>query len=264
MGGRALLRSLGPFMAAELGSRFNLGKALSQGMLPLTWDAEDPLDTLQSYIGSYIREEVQAEGLVRQLGSFSRFLEGISFSHAQILNISNVARDCAIERKTVEGYLDVLEDLLLAFRLPVFSKRAGRATTVHPKFYYFDCGVFRSVRPAGPLDRPEEIAGGAIEGLVAQHLRAWIAYGCRDHQLYFWHTRGGAEVDFVVYGPRVFRAIEVKHADRVDRQDLRGLKAFHDDYPEAELLLVHRGTQRLLIDGIPCIPCDEYLLSLDG
>ena len=262
MGGRAVVRDLNPFIAMELGSRFDLDTALCQGMLPLVWDADDPRDTLQGYIGSYIREEVQAEGLVRNLGAFSRFLESISFSHAQLLNISNVARECEIERKTVEGFVGILEDLLLGFRLPVFSKRAGRATVVHPKFYYFDCGVFRSVRPAGPLDRPEEIGGAALEGLVAQHLRAWVTYGDREHELHFWRTRGGSEVDFVIYGPEVFHAIEVKHADRVYRQDLRGLQAFRDDYPEAGLSLVYRGTDRLVIDGVTCIPCDEFLLNL--
>ena len=155
-----------------------------------------------------------------------------------------------------------MEDLLLGFRLPVFTKRASRATITHPKFFYFDCGVYRSIRPAGPLDRPEEIGGPALEGLVAQHLRAWIAYGDGRHEPFFWRTRGGSEVDFVVYGPTTFRAIEVRHAARVHRQDLRGLKAFHEDYPEAELQLVYRGTERLVIDNVSCIPCEEFLLDL--
>lgn len=262
MGGRAVMRSMHPFMAAELGDRFDLNAALRQGMLPLVWDAGDPEDTLRSYIGSYIREEVQAEGMVRHLGAFSRFVETISLSHAQVLNLANIARECAIERKTVEGFVSVLEDLLIAYRLPVFSKRAGRATVSHPKFYYFDCGVFRSARPAGPLDRPEETGGAALEGLVAQHLRAWIDCSLRDHKLYFWSTRGGSEVDFVIYGPRSFMAIEVKHGEQVHRNDLRGLNAFHDDYPEAARILVYRGGERLRMDGVECIPCRDFLLSL--
>ena len=116
------------------------------------------------------------EGLVRDLDRFSRFLEAVSFSHAQLLNVSNVARDSGVGRKAVEGYVGVLEDLLLSFRLPVFRKRAARATVAHHKLYLFDCGVFRWLRPAGPLARPAEIAGAALEGLVAQHLRAWLAY----------------------------------------------------------------------------------------
>jgi predicted AAA+ superfamily ATPase len=262
MGGRAVMRSMHPFMAAELGARFNMDTALRQGMLPLVWDAENPEDTLRSYIGSYIREEVQAEGMVRHLSAFSRFVEVMSLSHAQVLNIANIARECATERKTVEGFISVLEDLLIAYRLPVFTKRAGRSTVSHPKFYYFDCGVFRTARPAGPLDHPEGACGVALEGLVAQHLRAWIDFSRRDHTLHFWRTRAGSEVDFVVYGPRNFMAIEVKHADHVHSTDLRGLKAFHDDYPEAERILVYRGSERLRIDGVDCIPCQDFLFSL--
>jgi len=183
----------------------------------------------------------------------------VSFSHASVLNTSEVARECEVSRKTVEGYIGILEDLLLSIRLPVFTRRAQRHPTAHPKFYWFDAGVFRSVRPAGPLDRPEEIAGAALEGLVAQHLRAWIDYTDPDLTLSFWRTKSGTEVDFVVYGSRGFWAIEVKHSRSVRPKDLRALKAFRDDYPEAKVCLLYRGDERLEIDGIPCLPGDDYL-----
>ena len=262
MAGRALLRTLHPFMAAEIGAGFDLDASLRLGMLPLVLDGERPQDILDGYVDIYMREEVQAEGLVRSLGGFSRFLESISFSHGQILNVSNVARECEIGRKTVEGYLSVLEDLLLCFRLPVFTKRAGRATVRHHKFYLFDTGVYRSLRPAGPLDSPHEISGSALEGLVAQHLRAWAAYSSNRYELYFWRTRGGSDVDFVLYGPEGFYAIEVKHAGRVHRVDLRGLKAFSDDYPQARTIVLYRGRETLLIDGILCMPCEQFLREL--
>jgi len=121
--------------------------------------------------------------MVRNTGNFSRFLESISFSHGSPLNVSEVARECEVGRKTVEGYLEILEDLLLAFRIPVFSKKAKRHLIKHEKFYYFDTGVFRSIRPKGPLDRKEEIEGAALEGLVAQHLQAWCAYQEKTHRL---------------------------------------------------------------------------------
>ena len=159
MAGRAVVRTMHPFMAAELEASFDLPAALQRGMLPLVLGAEDPVDTLQSYVAVYVREEVQMEGLVRDLDGFFRFLEAVSFSHAQLLNVSNIARDSEVSRKTTEGYLGVLEDLLLSFRVPVFRKRAARATVAHNKLYLFDCGVFRSLRPSGPLDRREEIAG---------------------------------------------------------------------------------------------------------
>jgi predicted AAA+ superfamily ATPase len=156
----------------------------------------------------------------------------------------------------------VLEDLLLGWRLPVFHKRAQRQLTVHPKFYWFDTGVFRSVRPAGPFDRPEEIDGAALEGLVAQHLRAWIDYGDLDLELRFWRTKTGNEVDFVLYGKDGFWAIEVKNSRRIASADLRGLRAFHEDYPQARRLLLYRGRERLRVDGVSCLPCEEFLAGI--
>jgi uncharacterized protein len=262
LAGRALLRSLHPFMAAELGDRFRLDLALTQGLVPLIWDAVRPAEALKAYTGLYLREEVQLEGLVRQVGQFARFLEAVSFSQAMPLNLSAVARECQVSRKTVEGYLSILEDLLLSFQVPVFTKRAQRHLSGHPKFFWFDAGVFVATRPAGPLDRPEEIAGAALEGLVAQHLRAWIDYTGSDFSLSFWRTKSGNEVDFVVYGRDGFWAIEVKHSAAIRPADLRGLRAFREDYPEATLRLLYRGRETLDLDGILCLPCEDFLLRL--
>jgi len=262
LGGRAANKSLHPFMAAELGTHFNLDEALRLGMLPVVLAAKDPSDILRAYNGLYLKEEVQMEGLVRSIGNFSRFLEAMSFSHGAVLNLANVARECHVNRKTVEGFLEILEDLLLAFRLPVFTRRAQRELAVHPKFYFFDAGVFRSNRPSGPLDAPTEIDGAALEGLVAQHLRSWCDYSFGEHHLYYWQTRSKVEVDFVVYGEACFYAIEVKNSARVRPEDLRGLKKFGEDFPESHRLLLYRGKDRLLIDDVMCIPIEEFLIQL--
>jgi len=262
LAGRAVLRTLHPYMAAELGGRFEIESAVHRGLVPLVVGAGDPADVLRTYAALYLREEVQSEGLVRNVGVFARFLESISFSHGSVLNLSAVSRDCQVERKTVEGYVAILEDLLLAFRVPVFTKRARRAVAAHPKLYLFDAGVYRSLRPAGPLDHPHEIDGAALEGLVAQHLRAWIAYRSDEHVLCYWRTRAGVEVDFVVYGASGFWALEVKNAHRVRPEDLRGLSAFRHDYPQARALLLYRGVERLLINDILCCPVDAFLRSL--
>lgn len=261
LAGRAIIRTLHPFMAAELPD-FKLESALKWGLLPLVVASRQQGDVLDAYTALYLQEEVQLEGWARNVGNFARFLEMISFSHAAVLNISNVARECQIERKTVAGYVEVLEDLLLSFRLPVFTKRAKRATASHPKFYLFDAGVYRSLRPRGPFDRAEEIDGCAFEGLVAQHLRAWIAYSGRDCQLYFWRTRSGVEVDFVVYGSSGFWAIEVSNTAHLRPRDLSGLKSFTSDYPECEAMFLYRGKEPLLIDGIWCVPGDKFLREL--
>jgi len=261
LAGRALYRTLHPFMAAELPT-FNLDAALSDGLLPVVVAAPCPADVLKAYATLYLEEEVRLEGWARNVGSFARFLEAVSFSHAAVLNISNVARECQIERKTVAGFIEILEDLLLSFRVPVFARRARRKTSSHPKFYFFDAGVYRSLRPRGPLDRAEEIDGCAFEGLVAQHLRAWIAYSGRSCELFYWRTRAGVEVDFVIYGGDGFWAVEVKNTATVRSQDLRALKSFGNDYPECERIFVYRGDRRLLIDGILCVPGYEFLRNM--
>ena len=262
LAGRALLKHLHPFLAAELGKDFNLDNALQFGMLPLVLASTSPSEALQAYVNLYLREEIQQEGLVRNIGNFSRFLEVVSFSHATILNVSNIARECAISNKIISSYLDVLQDLLLSFSLPVFTKRAKRATIRHEKFYLFDSGVFRTLRAAGPLDAGCEINGAALEGLVLQHLRAWNDYQLSPGSLYYWRTKAGVEVDFIVYSKNIFWAIEVKNSKTIQPKDLRGLNEFCRDYPEAKPILLFRGKERLQKGNILCLPVEEFLLQL--
>ena len=261
LAGRAVVRTLHPFMAAELG-RFDLDAALTRGLLPLVVAADQPDDVLRAYASLYLDQEVRLEGWARNAGAFARFLEAISFSHGAVLNAANVARECEVERKTVVAYIEVLEDLLLSFRLPPFTRRAKRNTITHPKFFLFDAGVFRSLRPRGPLDRPHEIEGAALEGLVAQHLRAWLAYRLNDAKLFFWRTRSGVEVDFVIHGAAGFWAIEVKNTARVRPEDLRGLDAFGTDYPQAGLVLLYRGTRRERRGRVWILPVGDFLKAL--
>jgi len=262
LGGRATQKHLHPYLATELGGRFRLDLALRQGMLPVVWAAHDPQAVLEAYAGLYLREEVQMEGLARNVGAFARFLEAMSFAHAGVLNLSNVSRETQVSRKTVEGYLEVLEDLLLGFRIEVFTRRAQRALSAHPKFYFFDAGVYRACRPRGPLDAPEELDGAALEGLVAQHLRAWCDYSPGTHRLYFWQTRSKVEVDFVIYGDAGLLAVEVKNTRNPGPEDFRGLRSFVEDYPTSRRYLLYRGEARFERDGVLCMPCEEFLLDL--
>ena len=259
LAGRASKLMMHPFTAGELGTAFDLDSALQYGLLPVVRSAKNPETALSAYIDLYLREEIQQEGLVRNLGPFTRFLEAVTFSHGSQLVSSEISRDCGVGRTTVDSYLKILYDLLIAEVLPVFTKRAKRALVSHGKFYFFDTGVYRALRPKGPLDRPSEIDGAALEGLVYQHLRAWLDYkGVRDG-LFFWRTVGGLEVDFIVYTPSVFYAIEVKNASRVDRSDFKGLKAFCEDFPEAKPLLLYRGELQYEEDGILVMPVEKFL-----
>jgi len=262
LAGRAILKHMAPFFAAEIKEQFNLNDALKLGLLPLVRGSEHPEEVLKTYAGMYLKEEVQAEGLVRQIGDFARFLEIVSFSHASELIVSNISRECNVARKTVENYIQILEDLLLGFILSVFTKRAKRALAERPKFYLFDAGVFRSLRPQRPLDTTHEIHGASLEGLVCQHLKAWVEAQVERFELAFWRTRSKLEVDFVIYGPNTFLAIEVKHGETIHPNDLKGLQAFKEDYPECTPILIYRGKYKLKKKDILCIPCDEFLLSI--
>ncbi|MEK7270632.1 MAG: AAA family ATPase [Planctomycetota bacterium] len=263
LGGRALLRRMHPFLASELGKEFRLEYALRFGLLPIVRSSDRPEEQLRSYVALYVREEVETEGRVRRIESFHRFLEAVSFSHGGVLNLSDISRECGVTRRSAEGYIHVLEDLHFSFRLPVFTRRAKRSLTAHPKFYLFDAGVFRTLRPTGPLDRPAEIDGQALEGLVAQHVRAWIDYRNMKNALYFWRTRAGSEVDFVLYGDDGLWAIEAKNTGHVRPEDFRGLRSFLDEYPSARALLLHRGRDRLMPENrILAVPVESFLSRL--
>ena len=262
LAGRALMLKFSPFTAAELGSYWDLKKAMNIGMLPVVWAAEDPDGALRSYIGTYLREEVLQERLVRNLESFARFLEMMSFSQGSPLNISSVAREAHVQQKTAEGYVELIEDLLIGTRVPVFKKKAKRELSSHSKFYYFDAGIYKSLRPIGPLDDPQGMGGAILETLVYQHLQAWIQLQDPSLSLYFWRTRSDVEVDFVVYGASAFFAVEVKNSDRIRMEDLKGLRTFGEDYPNARKVFLYRGEKSEIHHGIECIPAEKFLRSL--
>ena len=261
LGGRARTHHLYPLTAVEAGADFALERALIHGQLPSVYTQPDPDAYLASYVENYLRQEVLEEGRTRNLATFSRFLESASFSQAAPLNVAEVARDVGVDRKTASAYFDLLEDLLIATRVPVFTKRAKRRMTTHPKFFLFDVGVFRAIRPAGPLDNPEQIDGPALETLVFQELRAAIAYRSLKLDLFFWRTASGTEVDFVAYGGDGLFAIEVKRTRTIRRADLHGLKQFRSDYPMARCVLLFGGDRREHRDGIELLPLAEALAN---
>lgn len=262
LAGRVQLKYLHPFMAAEMSSNFNLNNCYKIGMVPLIYNSVDPLTVLRAYIGLYMQQEVQIEGFIRKIDQFSQFLEVVSFSQASPINYNNIARECHISSKTVENYVQILEDLLLSFRLPIFSKKASRNLSNHPKFYFFDAGVFQSIRPIGPLDNAEVISGHVIETLVAEHLRAWIDYSDKQGKLYFWRTKSGLEVDFIIYGEIGFFAIEVKKSEFIQAKDLKGLQEFKKDYPDSKVMLLYGGKEKIMINNILCIPINDFLINL--
>lgn len=262
LAGRALTLEMHPLTASELGKDFSLEQSWRYGHLPAVFSEPDPTAFLKSYVQTYMREEVIQEGLTRNIGGFARFLETASFSQGSVLNISDVARECAVERKVVEGYFQILEDILLAARVPVFSRKAKRRLAAHPKFYFFDAGVFRAIRPRGPLDLPEEIDGAALETLVYQELRATNAALGLGYAIHYWRTAVGREVDFVLYGETGLLAFEVKRSSQPRKRDSQGIKAFLHDYPQAKGYILYRGHERLFNGGITWLPVEDALRNL--
>lgn len=262
LAGRALTYAMHPLTALELGKDFKLEKSLAFGHLPSAYLEEDPKAYLESYVATYLREEIQQEGLVRSLGPFTRFLEAASFSQASVLNASAVARDCGVERKVVENYFSILEDLLIAAQVPVFAKKAKRRVLAHPKFFFFDAGLYRTLRPKGPLDRPEQIDGHALETLVFQELRAVNDYLRLGYSIHYWRTADGREVDFVLYGEKGLRAFEVKRSSKLSGADFSGLRAFLKDYPMAKAFLLYGGSRRRKEGLVDLVPLQEALPRL--
>jgi len=189
-------------------------------------------------------------------------LEAASFSQGGVVNVSEMARECGVHRKVAESYLNILEDLMIAERLPIFSHRAKRRLLAHPKFYFFDVGVYRTLRPKGPLDSPEEMEGIALETLVYQELKAINDYLNLGYRLYYWMTAAKQEVDFILYGPRGLIAIEVKRTQRVGLKQLGGIKAFLKEYPGAKTFILYGGSRKMHVGSSEIIPVESFLKNL--
>jgi len=262
LGGRALTYHMHPLTVAEIKDDFNLTKALEFGHLPKAVTSSNPKQYLQSYIKTYLREEVYQESLTRNISLFSRFLEVASFFQGGILNYTEISREIFSNRHTVGNFFDILEDLLIAYRIPVFRKRAKRALISHPKFYYFDTGVFRIIRPKGPLDLVTEIDGAGLETLFLQEVKAYNDYFRLEYEFYYWRTENQQEVDFVLYGNNGFLAFEIKRKEKLYSSDFSGLKAFANDYPEAKLFMLYGGSEKYMESNIQVIPFKQALIDL--
>ncbi len=262
LAGRALRYYMHPLVIQEIGADFNLQHALTFGLLPAAVSHSDPKRYLESYVQTYLREEILQEGLTRNIGAFTRFLEIASFSQGHVLNFSEIARELSLNRLMVASYFAILEDLLLAVRLPTFTLRAKRKMIAHEKFYFFDTGVYRILRPMGALDTQEEIDGATLETLFLQSLSAINDYFNLDYKIYFWRTSTGTEVDFVIYGPHGLHAFEIKRSSQITSKNLKGLKEFGQDYPEAKLHMLFLGKHKEYHGSITVLPFEEALKEL--
>ncbi len=262
LAGRAVTKHLFPLTVQESKKDFDLAHALKFGMLPSVFGNSHSSSYLASYVRTYLKEEVQQEGLVRNLPAFARFLESATFSQGSVLNMSEVARDCGIHRKVVADYFVILEDLLLACRVPVFTKKAKRDLLTSEKFFFFDNGVYRELRPRGPLDSTEGLEGVSLETLLFQEIRALNEYLGLGYGIYYWRTKQKQEIDFVLYGKAGLIAIEVKRSNKPRGDDLDALRLFKSDYPMARCFLAYGGTKRFIQSDIECVPYEDFLRKL--
>jgi predicted AAA+ superfamily ATPase len=265
LAGRAVRRQLHPFVPAELGEAFDLKRILTYGSLPVIWQSPSPRDALIAYAQMYLREEIQAEALVRSLPGFARFLPIAALFHGQTLNTASLARDAEVARTTVNGYLDILDDTLLTFRLPAYEARMRVREKKHPKLFWVDAGIVRAIRRHLGEPSTEEI-GALFEGWVANLLRT---HGDYDDELFdewfYWAPAEAArtEVDFVLRRGRDWLAIEAKSGTKAGPDTLRGLRAIRDLPRLARRVLVHQGRRSSVTsDGIEVWPVARLLEAL--
>lgn len=264
LGGRALWREMFPLTPEELGEDFELGRALEVGSLPLVLAADSPSETLRAYVQLYLREEIKGEALVRNLPGFARFLPVAGLFHGQILNIAGLARDAGVARTTVEGYLGVLEDTLLARRLPAYEPRLRARERRHPKLFWMDSGVARAAKGSSGPVAPEE-KGHLLEGWVHTLLRTYMATHELADEIAYWAPTGSKrlEVDFLLRRGSEHCALEVKAAGRVHPGDLAGLRAIGELAGLRRRVLVHRGERPTRTeDGIDVWPVETFLEAL--
>ncbi len=260
LGGRARTRHLFPLVSAELG-KFDLLRVLNYGSLPYVMESDDPEEDLIAYCGSYLQEEIAAEGAVRRIESFSRFFQTSSLVNGELLNFESVAGDSGVPPRTVREYFSILEDTLIGATLPPYRKARSRKAVATAKFYLFDCGVANVLSGRKIPGIRTELFGKAFEHFIFLELRAWADYRRDRRPLTFWRDRSGAEVDFVI-GDEI--AVEVKSTDLVQDKHLRGLRAFSEVTNFKKYLVVSLDPQTRTIGKFEVVPYREFLRDLWG
>ncbi len=264
LAGRAEVRAMFPLVADEVGDQRPLDDVLTQGMLPLAVTGKRPRAFLKSYCDVYLREEVQAEALVRQIGPFARFLEVAARANGQTVNVSNIARDTGIARQTANEFFQILVDTLLANWLPAWKLEKAIKQVAHPRFYLFDSGVARQLAGQSHLPLGSEERGFLFETYLLHELRAWLHYHDRDDPLAYWKTYDGHEVDFVIETGKGLVGIEVKSAERWDPRWNRGLAALRERAPGGLRAAygVFLGERALQADDVLVLPWRQLLRRL--
>jgi len=260
LGGRAWRFEMFPLVSAEL-ENLDLLRALNHGMIPSHYLEDQYQKSLKAYTTDYLKEEVFAEGLTRNIPAFSRFFEAMGYSHGQLTNYSNIARECGVDSKTVKEYYQILEDTLLGTMIAPFKKRQSRQVISQaPKFYLFDVGVAGALTHRHVTQERGEMFGRALEHFIFMEIRAHSSLSELNYAIHFWRTKSGLEADFVLGDGEV--AIEVKGTNRVDRSELRPLMAFRDEYRPRQTLVVCNERIERIHERIRILPWRVFLRDL--
>lgn len=260
LGGRAIRKTLFPLVSAEIPD-FDIDVALNNGMLPRHYLIKDPRQRLEAYVGDYLQQEIVAEAVVRRIDSFTRFLQVAALSDAEILNYTKIASDCGVSSKSVKEYFSILEETMLGYHIPAYSKVMRRKLVAAPKFYFFDVGIPNYLMKRIPLKSGSSEYGHALEHLICQELKAYLSYRGIDKNLSYWRTSDHRyEVDFIVGDAEV--AIEVKSSETVDSSETRGLRAFSEEHPSARLIIVSMEQRPRRHKDIEIWPAREFLRKL--
>jgi predicted AAA+ superfamily ATPase len=266
LAGRALNKRMFPFLPSELGTQFDVKETLMYGSLPLVWNTRNKKETLKSYVQMYLKEEIKAEALVRNLPGFVRFLPIAALFHGQTLNISSLARDAGVSRTTISGYVDILEDTLLTYRLPAFQSKLRVREKKHPKLYWIDPGIVRAVNNRFGELYPEE-QGALFEGWIASVLLAYKEYKEIFEEWYYWSPAAAqkTEVDFLLERNREYIAIEVKNSKKIKSVHLKGLNAISELKGLKKRILIYPGDKKMIMgDNIEIWPLHGFLDMLDN
>ena len=259
LGGRAIRKHLYPFVSSEI-QEFDLIKACNNGMLPRHYLVNDANKRLHAYVGDYLQQEIKAEALTRNLNTFSRFLEVAALSNGEVINYNNIASECGVSAPTVKEYFSILEETLIGYTIPAFTRNIKRRVIQSPKFYYFDVGIANFLLKRKSLLQGSPEFGHAFEHLVIQEIIAYIGYSDSQHSLSYWRTTSGYEVDAVI--GEAFAAIEIKSTDEVHSHHTKGLKAFSEEFPESRLIIVSMDRYPRQINGIEVLPAHHFLKML--
>jgi predicted AAA+ superfamily ATPase len=260
LGGRAPALSMHPLVTPEI-PNFDLAQALNRGMLPPHYRSRDDRVMREAYIGVYLKEEIAAEAVVRNLPAFSRFLEIAALANGEMVVYENIAADCAVSAPTVKAYFTILEDTLLGRFVPAFTKRARRRVIQAPRFFFFDVGIVGAIARRGRIEPGSELWGRALEHFIFMELSAHSDYAGGHYPIAYWRTASQLEVDFVLGDGSV--AVEVKSTTLARNHDLRGLRAFKDEHRAARALLVSMDDRpRRTDDGIEVLPWRHFLEQL--